>query len=220
MKIALALYDKFTALDIIGPYQVLAALPGAEAFFVAEKRGIVSDDSGAVRLEATRSFAEVREADIVVVGGGPFTHTLIPNHPIIPWLRDMHGRTQWTTSVCTGSLLLGAAGILRGRKATTHWLSLDLMAEFGAEPSSERVVEQGKVVTAAGVSSGIDMALLLAQRIAGDDVAQAIQLSIEYDPQPPFDAGSPAKAPKHVVDLVTAAAAKLERQPGSSGRPG
>ena len=156
----------------------------------------------------------------MLVPGGFGSRRLLEDDHVLGWIRKAHETSQWTTSVCTGSLLLGAAGILRGRQATTHWLSLDLMAEYGAEPSSERVVEQGKVVTAAGVSSGIDMALLLAQRIAGDDVAQAIQLSIEYDPQPPFDAGSPAKAPKHVVDLVTAAAAKLERQPGSSRRPG
>jgi putative intracellular protease/amidase len=203
MKIALALYDKFTALDIIGPYQVLAALPGAEAFFVAEKRGIVSDDSGAVRLEATRSFAEVREADIVVVGGGPFTHTLIPNHPIIPWLRDMHGRTQWTTSVCTGSLLLAAAGLLNGLEATSHWLMLDFLGTLGAKATPKRVVFDGKrIVTAAGVSSGIDMGLALVERMFGRERAEIIQLAIEYDPQPSVDSGSPAKARPEIVSGV------------------
>ena len=205
MKIALALYEKFTALDIIGPYQVLSALPDAETFFVAEKRGIVSDDSGAVRLEATRSFAEVREADIVVVGGGPFTHTLIPNHPIIPWLRDMHARTQWTTSVCTGSLLLAAAGLLDGLEATSHWLMLDFLGTLGAKPTLKRVVFDGeRIVTAAGVSSGIDMGLALVERMFGRERAEIIQLMIEYDPQPPYDAGSPDKAPAEVVAFLRA----------------
>ena len=203
MKIALALYEKFTALDIIGPYQVLSALPDAETFFVAEKRGIVGDDSGAVRLEATRSFAEVREADIVVVGGGPFTHTLIPSHPIIPWLRDMHARTRWTTSVCTGSLLLAAAGLLNGVEATSHWLMLDFLGTLGAKPTLKRVVFDGeRIVTAAGVSSGIDMALALVERMFGRERAEIIQLAIEYDPQPPVDAGSPAKARPEIVTGV------------------
>jgi transcriptional regulator GlxA family with amidase domain len=126
------------------------------------------------------------------------------HEPVIDWIRSAHEGSTWTTSVCTGSLLLGAAGVLRGLKATSHWLELERLRELGAEPTSERVVEQGKVITAAGVSSGIDMALLLAAHVAGEDIAQAIQLSIEYDPQPPFDAGSPEKAPQRVVDLVTA----------------
>ena len=195
MKIALALYDRFTALDIIGPYQVLAALPGAETFFVAEKRGPVKDDSGAVRLEATHSFDQVRQADVVVVGGSPFTHTLIPNDPIIPWLKAMHATTQWTTSVCTGSLLLAAAGLLNGLEATSHWLMLDFLGTLGAKPTLKRVVFDGeRIVTAAGVSSGIDMALALVERMKGRDMAETVQLAIEYDPQPPTDAGSPAKA--------------------------
>jgi len=200
VKIALALYDRFTALDIIGPYQVLAALPGAEPFFVAAKRGLVADDSGTVRLEATRSFAEVREADIVVVGGGAVTHTMIPHDPIIPWLRDMHARTQWTTSVCTGSLLLAAAGLLRDVEATSHWMMLDFLGSLGAKPTLERVVFGGdRIVTAAGVSAGIDMALALVERMHGRDLAETVQLAIEYDPQPPSDAGSPAKARPEIV---------------------
>jgi putative intracellular protease/amidase len=200
MKIALALYDRFTALDIIGPYQVLAALPKAETFFVAAKRGPIADDSGAVRLEASRTFDEVRDADVVVVGGSPFTHTLIPNDPIIPWLRDVHTRTQWTASVCTGSLLLAAAGLLQGLEATSHWLMLDYLGTLGAKPTLKRVVFAGeRIVTAAGVSSGIDMALALVERMRGRDVAETVQLAIEYDPQPPCDAGSPAKARPEIV---------------------
>ncbi len=199
MKIAIALYDRFTALDVIGPYQVLSALPGTETLFVAAKRGPVADDSGAVRLEATRSFDEVREADIVVVGGSPFTHTLIPHDSIIPWLRDMHARTRWTTSVCTGSLLLAAAGLLRDVEATSHWMMLDFLGGLGAKPTLQRVVFAERIVTAAGVSSGIDMALALVERMYGRDLAETVQLAIEYDPQPPTDAGSPAKARPEIV---------------------
>jgi transcriptional regulator GlxA family with amidase domain len=125
---------------------------------------------------------------------------------LLGWLRHAHERSQWTTSVCTGSLLLAAAGILNGLEATTHWLALDTLARYGAQPVSQRVVEHGKVITAAGVSAGIDMALTLAAHIAGEQTAQAIQLSIEYEPQPPFDCGSPAKAPNEIVALVRAAA--------------
>ncbi len=220
MQTAILLYDGMTALDAVGPYEVLSRLQGSEVRFVATEPGAKKTENGMLSLVADHSLEDAQSPEILLVPGGFGSRRLLEDEQVLGWIRKAHETSQWTTSVCTGSLLLGAAGILRGRRATTHWLSLDRMAEFGAEPSSERVVEQGKVVTAAGVSSGIDMALRLAQRIAGDDVAQAIQLSIEYDPQPPFDAGSPAKAPKHVVDLVTAAAAGLERQPGSSGRPG
>ncbi|HTO54622.1 MAG TPA: DJ-1/PfpI family protein [Myxococcota bacterium] len=215
MKIALALYDRFTALDIIGPYQVLAALPETETFFVAEKRGSVKDDSGVVRLEATRSFDQVRDADIVVVGGSPFTHTLIPNDPIIPWLREIHARTRWTTSVCTGSLLLAAAGLLNGLEATSHWLMLDYLGTLGAKPTLRRVVFSGeRIVTAAGVSSGIDMALALVERMSGRDLAETVQLAIEYDPQPPTDAGSPAKARPEIVTGVQQLFAGILATPG------
>jgi putative intracellular protease/amidase len=203
VQIAIALYDQFTALDVVGPYQVLSALPGAEVSFVARERGLVPDDSGALRLEATRAFAEVRRADVVVVGGGPFTHTLIPDHPIIGWLREMHAHTQWTTSVCTGSLLLAAAGLLNGLDATSHWLMLDFLGSLGAKPTPQRVVFAGeRIVTAAGVSSGIDMALALVERMQGRARAEMIQLAIEYDPQPPVDAGSPAKARPEIVTGV------------------
>jgi transcriptional regulator GlxA family with amidase domain len=202
MKIAIALYDRFTALDVIGPYQVLSVLPGAETFFVAAQRGLVADDSGILRLEATRCFDEVRDADVVVVGGSPFTHTLIPHDPIIPWLRDLHARTQWTTSVCTGSLLLAAAGLLRDVEASCHWMMLDFLGGLGAKPTLQRVVFGERIVTAAGVSSGIDMALALVERMFGRDLAETVQLAIEYDPQPPTDAGSPAKARPEIVAAV------------------
>lgn len=211
MKIAILLYDRFTALDAMGPYEVLRFLPGAEVFFVAKSAGVQRNDAGSLRLVAERDLASVVSADVVLVPGGPGQLAAEKDPEILNWLRTVHPTTQWTTSVCTGSLVLGAAGLLQGLRATTHWMFLERLREFGAEPTFERVVEQGKVITAAGVSSGIDMALRLAARIAGDDVAQTIQLGIEYDPEPPFDAGSPKKAPAHVVELVRQAFATLAR---------
>ena len=205
MKIAFALYESFTLLDTIGPFQVLSAIPGIEAGFVAEKRGSVRDHTGITSLEARWSFDDVRDPDVIVVPGGIGTEKLIPaKHPILQWIRDVHPRTTWTTSVCTGSLLLAGAGLLNGLEATGHWAAMDLLRGLGAKPTPQRVVFQGKIVTAAGVSAGIDMALALVQRMSGTPLAQAIQLAIEYDPQPPLDAGSPAKAPKEIVDLVRA----------------
>jgi putative intracellular protease/amidase len=205
MDIALVVFPELTALDIVGPYQVLTRLPGAEVRFVAASKGEVRDDLGLLAFPVDHTLDEVTRPEIVVVPGGTITRRMAHDgDPIVPWLRAVHPHTRYTTSVCTGSLLLGAAGILDGLDATSHWAALDLLGEYGATSTLERVVERGKVITAAGVSSGIDMALLLAARIAGDDVAQAIQLAIEYDPQPPFDAGSPAKAPRAVLELVKA----------------
>jgi transcriptional regulator GlxA family with amidase domain len=184
-------------------------LPGAEIVFVATERGPKRDSRG-LELVASATLSEVPQPDLLVVPGGPGSRSAA-GEEIVEWVRTVHASTRWTTSVCTGSLLLGAAGVLDGLRATSHWLHLDRLRELGAEPTSERVVHEGKVITAAGVSSGIDMALHLAALEAGDEVAQAIQLAIEYDPQPPFDAGSPTKAPEHVVELVRAAAA---REPG------
>jgi putative intracellular protease/amidase len=201
MQIAIPLFDRLTALDAIGPYEVLSRLPRAEVLFVAAQPGLKRTDTGALALTADRGLREVPEPDIVVVPGGSGTRDQ-RHDELVAWVQQAHQTSRWTTSVCTGALLLGAAGILEGLRATTHWLFFDQLRAFGAEPTLERVVQQGKVMTAAGVSSGIDMALRLAQLVAGDDVAQAIQLSIEYDPQPPLDAGSPAKAPEPVVQLV------------------
>jgi transcriptional regulator GlxA family with amidase domain len=201
VQIAIPLFDRLTALDAIGPYEVLSRLPGAEVLFVAAQPGPKRTDTGALVLTADRGLSEVPEPDIVVVPGGSGTRDQ-RHDELVAWIGRAHQTSRWTSSVCTGALLLGAAGILEGLRATTHWLFFDQLRAFGAEPTLERVVEQGKVMTAAGVSSGIDMALRLAQLVAGDDVAQAIQLSIEYDPQPPLDAGSPAKAPEPIVQLV------------------
>src|SRR5262245_255182 len=205
MQIAYLLYERFTALDITGPHDVFNSVPGNEAIFVAEKAGPIRNESDTLSLVADASLDEVRSPDIVVVPGGFGNRVLLEHEPLHEWIRAVHQNTTWTTSVCTGSLLLAAAGLLDGAPATTHWLARDLLAELGACPVPKRVVEHGKIVTAAGVSSGIDMALGLVQRMNGDEVAQAVQLGIEYDPEPPFDAGSPEKAPQPIVELVTAA---------------
>ena len=206
MDIAVLLFDRLTALDAVGPYEVLSRLPGANVRFVAEEPGPKRTETGSLVMVAEHSLDDFPHPEVVVVPGGFGTRPLIEDQTILGWLRGAHETSQWTTSVCTGSLLLGAAGILEGLEATTHWLELDTLRRFGATPTTRRVVEQGKVVTAAGVSSGIDMALALAARIAGEDVAKAIQLQIEYDPEPPFDAGSPLKAPRELVDAIRAAA--------------
>ncbi|MEG8279039.1 DJ-1/PfpI family protein [Streptomyces sp. AHA2] len=202
MQIAIALYEGFTALDAVGPYETLGRLPGAETVFVAEEAGPVRNDTGSLALVADRPLADVPSPDIVVVPGGPGPLPLASDGPLAGWLRTADATSTWTTSVCTGSLLLAAAGLLRGRRATSHWLALDELRRHGAEPTGERVVTDGKYVTAAGVSAGIDMGLTLLGRIAGDDHARIVQLATEYDPQPPYDAGSPEKAPAHLVDLV------------------
>jgi putative intracellular protease/amidase len=201
MQVAIPIYDGVTALDAIGPYEPLSRLPGADVRFVGVEAGPKRCDTKVLSLVADYSVDEVPSPDVIVVPGGEGSRRE-SSEALLDWIRSVHETTRWTTSVCTGSLLLGKAGILDGLKATSHWIYLDLLREYGAEPTLERVVEQGKVVTAAGVSSGIDMALRLIQLEAGDDVAQAIQLSVEYDPQPPLDAGSPEKAPDHIVALV------------------
>ena len=202
MRIALLIFDRLTALDAVGPYEVLSRLPAAELDFVAPEPGVKRTDTGRLGLEATKGIDELPDPDIVLVPGGEGNRPLMSDERVLDWLRTAHESTTWTTSVCTGSLVLGAAGILEGKRATSHWVYRDSLREFGAEPTAERVVEDGKVITAAGVAAGIDMALHLATRVAGKEVAQAIQLGIEYDPDPPHDAGSPEKAPGHLVELV------------------
>jgi transcriptional regulator GlxA family with amidase domain len=205
MQVAYLLYDRFTALDITGPHDVFNSVPGNESIFVAEQPGPIRNESDTLSLLADASLEEVTSPDIVVVPGGFGNRTLLEHEPLHRWIRDVHETSTWTTSVCTGSLLLAAAGLLDGIPATTHWLARDLLSELGATAVPDRVVEQGKIVTAAGVSSGIDMALHLVERINGPEVAQAVQLGIEYDPEPPLDAGSPEKAPPEIVELVRAA---------------
>jgi putative intracellular protease/amidase len=202
MEIAIPIFDRFTALDAVGPYEVLARLPDARVRFVAQEAGPKQTETGMLTLTAEASLADVPNPDVLVVPGGYGTRPLMEDESMLDWIRSVHEGTQWTTSVCTGSLLLAAAGLLDGLEATSHWAELGTLEKYGAKPTQQRVVEQGKIITAAGVSSGIDMALTLAARIAGDEVAQAIQLGIEYDPQPPFDSGSLEKAPERVKQLA------------------
>jgi len=202
MRIAILIFERLTVLDAVGPYEVLSRLPGAELTFVSPEPGPKRADTDRLALVADAAISDLADPDVVVVPGGEGNRPLMRDDEVLDWLRAAHSSSTWTTSVCTGSLLLAAAGILEGKRATTHWAYLERLAELGATPVAERVVEDGKVMTAAGVSAGIDMALTLAARIAGDDVAKAIQLGVEYDPDPPFDAGSPEKAPAAIVDAV------------------
>jgi transcriptional regulator GlxA family with amidase domain len=210
MQIAILLYDRLTALDAVGPYEVLSRLPDATVTFVAEQAGPCRTDTGALALLADAPLAELPHPDVVLVPGGPGQAELMQDGPVHRWLRGAHETSTWTASVCTGSLILAAAGLLDGRRATSHWLALDELRGLGVDAVSERVVFDGELVTAAGVSAGIDMALALVARIAGEQVAQAIQLGIEYDPQPPFDAGSPQKAPAQVVEALRARARSFD----------
>lgn len=217
MHVAIPLFDRFTALDAVGPYEVLCRLPGAEVTFVAERPGPVTTDAGTLALVAGAALDEVPAPDVVVVPGGPGTRALLTPGPLHAWLRTVHETTRWTTSVCTGSLVFGAAGLLAGLEATSHWNALDELAPLcGRAVGDRRVVDQGRVVTAAGVSAGLDMALWLAARIAGDDVARAIQLGIQYDPRPPFDAGSVDGAGPELVALVRAVLAAAADGPGAT----
>jgi putative intracellular protease/amidase len=205
MDIAILLFDRLTALDAVGPYEVLSRLPGATVTFVAERPGAKRTDTGRLALLADASLEEQAHPEIVLVPGGPGQEALMEDGPLHDWLRAVHETSLWTTSVCTGSLILAAAGLLEGKRATSNWQARERLRELGAGVTTERVTFDGKLVTAAGVTAGIDMALALAERIAGLRVAQAIQLGIEYDPEPPLDAGSPEKAPAAVVELVRAA---------------
>jgi putative intracellular protease/amidase len=207
MQIAVALYDRFTALDAVGPYEVLSRLPESQLTFVGHEVGPVRTDNERLAMYVDAVFEDIPEPDVFVVPGGWGTRALLGDERILSWIRHAHEHSQWTTSVCTGSLLLGAAGVLKGLPATSHWLELDALSDYGASPTGRRVVEHGKVITAAGVSSGIDMGLALVAKIAGDEFAKTIQLLIEYDPEPPFDSGSPAKADKETVENLRRLAA-------------
>jgi transcriptional regulator GlxA family with amidase domain len=211
MQIAIGLYDRFTALDAMGPYQVLCELPDVDLRICAERRGRLVDEKGLLRFDVEHTFDDVPTPDVLVVPGGTITRKIAAERgPIVDWIASAHEHTTWTASVCTGALLLGAAGLLDGLQATTHWCAYDNLRSYGAEPTEQRVVFQGKIVTGAGVSAGIDMALALVGAMYGPEVAQAIQLGIEYDPQPPYDAGSPSKAPAPVYDMVAGLMAQAQ----------
>ena len=211
VDVAIPIFDRFTALDAIGPYQVLSMLPGATVRFLGAEPGPVRTDNRMLTVLAEGRYDDIPEPEVIVVPGGPGTRDLLEDERILAWLRGAHRSSRYTTSVCTGSLLLAAAGILDGVEATTHWLVLDQLAELGAVPVPERVVERGKVLTAAGVSAGIDMALRLAELLTDTETAQAVQLVMEYDPQPPFDAGSPDKAPPAVVERLRGGSPRPQR---------
>lgn len=209
MDIAIPIFDQLTALDAVGPYEVLQRIPGAEVSFIAAQPGPKRTENGRLALVADRALEDLPHPAVIVMPGGFGTRALMHDERMLAWVREAHAHSQWTTSVCTGSLVLGAAGVLEGLEATTHWLMLEQLAGLGARPVSRRVVEQGRVMTAAGVSAGIDMALMLAARIGGEELAQAIQLGIEYDPDPPFVGGSPQTAPPAIVELVRSRASEL-----------
>lgn len=204
-SVAILLYDGFTALDAVGPYEVLSRVPGVTIVTVAKHAGPIRADTGEIALVADQSIGSVRHADVLLIAGGgePGVVAAMADTALLDWIRRIHRQTIWTTSVCTGALVLGATGLLRGRPATTHWASRDFLeSELGAIPTSGRFVESGKIITASGVSAGIDMALHLAARLADSDIAKAMQLAIEYDPQPPFDTGSPDKATPELEELA------------------
>lgn len=204
MEIAVFLYDRVTALDAVGPYEVLSRVPGASTVFVGERLGSVRTDIGSLGLQVDATLDEVPTPDVVLVPGGIGQQAHMADGPVHEWLRAADAASTWTTSVCTGSLVLAAAGLLDGRRATSHWVRRDELAAYGAVPTADRVVTDGKYVTAAGVSAGIDMGLTLAAAIAGDEHARAIQCGIEYDPHPPFDTGTPEKAGPEITELLLA----------------
>ena len=210
MQIAIPLFDRFVALDAVGPYEVLSAIPGATVRFLGPEAGPVRTDNRMLTVLTEERWEDLPDPDVLVVPGGIGTRALLRDERLLDWVRRAHEGSRYTTSVCTGSLVLGAAGLLDGLDATTSWLERELLADYGACPVADRVVEQGKVITSAGVTAGIDMALRLAELLTSAKVAQAIQLGLEYDPQPPFDAGSPEKAPAEVVELVRTAVARQE----------
>ena len=205
MQIVIPLFDRFTALDAVGPHQVLHHLPGTEVIFASERVRDVTDESRTLTLRTQASYADVPRPDIIVVPGGPGQADQMTPGPLQDWLIEADKTSAWTTSVCTGSLILAGAGLLKDRKATTNWLAQEELGRLGATPQpGERYVFDGKYVTAAGVSAGIDMALALAGRLAGDAEAERIQLAIEYDPHPPYQSGSPAIARPEIVAALVA----------------
>jgi putative intracellular protease/amidase len=206
VQIAVLAYDHMTALDAVGPYEILSRLPGAETIVVGEERGPVRCDTQRLTLVADATLDDVTTPDVLVVPGwsGSKQKNLLRPGPLQDWLRAVDRHTTWTTSVGTGAIILAAAGLLTGRRATTHWLSMDWLAELRAVPTGERVVREGKYVTAAGVSAGIDMGLTLAATIADDHTAKALQLLLAYDPQPPFDCGAVNTAPPEIVAKMRA----------------
>jgi putative intracellular protease/amidase len=217
MQIVIPLYDRFTALDAVGPYEVLSRVPGATVTFAGVEKREFTTDTGMLTLRADAALADIPSPEVMVVPGGPGSEDAARDEALLDWVRKAHETTEWTTSVCTGAEVLGAAGILDGLAATTYWADMEMLPQYGATPTQERVVEQGKIVTAAGVSSGIDMALTLVARMTHDEVAKAIQLGIEYDPEPPFDSGSTRTASPETIALVRASIAARDEASTAAG---
>jgi transcriptional regulator GlxA family with amidase domain len=199
MKIMILLFDNFTALDIVGPYEVLNKLPNAKIYLVGLEKREYTDTYG-LKISANNSIDEISEADILLIPGGFGIDDLLKNEEVLDWIRRIDSTTKWTVSVCSGSLLLAQTGLLDGKNCTTHWRRKEQLQRFNVTVKNERYIQDGKFITSAGVSAGIDMALYLVSKIAGDQIAMMTQLAIEYDPQPPFDCGSPEKVPKVMLD--------------------
>ncbi|MEM8531338.1 MAG: DJ-1/PfpI family protein [Chloroflexota bacterium] len=203
-SVAILIYSGFTALDVIGPYDVLATLPDTKVHLVAETTDLVTSDTGILTIKPTATLADIPTPDVFLVpgGSGPGAMAVLENKQVLDWIKTAHETSTWTTSVCTGSLILGAAGLLEGLTATTYWASQRFLDRFGATFVAERYVQEGKIVTAAGVSAGIDMTIFLASQLANKKVAQAIELALEYDPAPPFGTGAAPKATEEMIDLA------------------
>lgn len=203
MKIVIYLYNGITMLDAVGPYEVLRNMTGADIYFVAEKKGKITTDSGLIDIEAKYSIDEIKDADILLIPGSTIAFmNEMEKENVLEWVRVVDGTTKWTTSVCTGSILLASAGLLEGLKATSHWKTINLLHKYRVIPTRERIVEQGKYITAAGVSAGIDMALHLSNKLVGEDETRAIQLTIEYDPQPLYDSGNYSNTSEKVIKIA------------------
>jgi transcriptional regulator GlxA family with amidase domain len=201
MKIVILLFDNYTALDVVGPYEVLNKLPDYKIYLVGQEKKEYKDTYG-LKISADYSTDEISQADVLLIPGGFGVDNLLKNNEILDWIQKTDSTTKWTVSVCSGSLLLAQAGLLNGKNCTTHWKRKDQLRNFNVIVKDERFVQDGKIITSAGVSAGIDMALYLVSKIAGDQTAKIIQLAIEYDPKPPFDCGSPGKVPKAMLDRL------------------
>jgi transcriptional regulator GlxA family with amidase domain len=201
LTIAILLFENYTALDIIGPYEILSKLPGTRILLVGTEKKEYKDMYG-LRIIADNSFNEISHADVLLIPGGFGIDNLIKDQAVIEWIKKIDITSQWTVAVCSGSILLAAAGLLNGKNCTTHWRRKQQLREYNVNVKDERYVQDGKFVTSAGVSAGIDMALYLVSKIAGDQLAKMIQLGIEYDPHPPFDCGSPQKISTELLDRL------------------
>lgn len=203
MKIVIYIYDGITMLDAIGPYEVLRNIRGAQIYFVAENRGEIKADSGFVNINVKYDINDIEDADVLLIPGSTISFIReVKKKNVLDWIQKIDKTTMYTTSVCTGSLILAATGLLDGIEATSHWKSINLLKDFGVTPKRERIVGNGKYITAAGVSAGIDMALYLSNKIVGEAETKAIQLMLEYDPQPAFDSGNYSKAPEEVLRIA------------------